>query len=112
MTEHYSDSLQAMIQLRHGLQGYTQHQVCAVLLPTRNVKKIKKCLWLHPITSQTLLKGQLCSLYEDLKAHPQKFFLDISECLVQQLINCWFCLVQVWHFSISETEIPFHHKKG
>jgi hypothetical protein len=46
---------------------------CALLLRTRNVKKRKK-FWLHPMTSQRLLKGKFFSLYEDLKAHPQKFF--------------------------------------
>jgi len=45
---------------------------CALLLRTRNVKKRKK-FWVHPITSQRLLKGKFYSLYEDLKAHPQKF---------------------------------------
>ena len=47
--------------------------MCALLLRTRNVKKRKK-FWVHPITSQRLLKGKFCSLYEDLKVHPQKFF--------------------------------------
>ena len=39
----------------------------------RKVKKRKK-FWLHPITSQRLLKGKFYSLYVDLKAHPQKVF--------------------------------------
>jgi len=30
--------------------------------------------WLHPITSQRLLKGKFYSLYEDLKVHPQEHF--------------------------------------
>ena len=36
-------------------------------------EKKKKC-WVHPITSQRLLKGKFYSLYKDLKAHPQVFF--------------------------------------
>ena len=83
---------------------------CALLLRTRNVKKRKK-FWLHPMTSQSLLKGKFYSLYIDLSAHPQ-IFLDISECLVQNLINSWFCLVQVLHFKIPEWESPCHQKKG
>ena len=83
--------------------------LCALLLRTRNVKKRKK-FWVHPITSQRLLRGKFYSLYEDLKAHPQKFFLDVSECLVQYLINCWFCLVQVLHFKIPEWKSPCHQK--
>jgi len=47
--------------------------VCAVVLRTRNVKTRRK-FWLHPITSQRLLKGKFYSLYEDLKVHPQFFF--------------------------------------
>jgi len=45
--------------------------MCALLLRKRNVKK-RKTFWLHPITSQRLLKGKFYSLYEDLKTHPQK----------------------------------------
>jgi hypothetical protein len=37
-------------------------------------RKERKKFWLHPITSQSLLKGKFYSLYEDLKAHPQLFF--------------------------------------
>ena len=48
--------------------------VCALLLRKRNVKKRKK-FCLHPITSQKLLKGKFYSLYEELKAHPKRFFL-------------------------------------
>jgi hypothetical protein len=47
--------------------------VCALLLRTRNVKKRKK-FWLHPVTSQRLLRGKFYSLYEDLRAHPKFFF--------------------------------------
>jgi hypothetical protein len=47
--------------------------VCALLLRKRNVKKRKK-FWVHPITSQRLLKGKFYFLYVDLKAHPQTFF--------------------------------------
>ena len=47
--------------------------MCALLLRTRNVKKRKK-FWVHPITSQRLLREKFYSLYEDLKAQPQKFF--------------------------------------
>jgi hypothetical protein len=39
-------------------------------------------------------------------------FLDISECLVQHLLNCWFFLVQFLHFKIPERESPCHQKKG
>jgi hypothetical protein len=46
--------------------------VCALVLRKRNVKKRKK-FWVHPITSQKLLKGKFTSLYEDLTAHPQFF---------------------------------------
>jgi hypothetical protein len=85
--------------------------VWALLVGMWSVKEKKK-FWVHPITSQRLLKGKFCSLYEDLKALPQKFFLDISECLVQHVINCWFCLVKVLHFKIPEWESPCHQKKG
>jgi hypothetical protein len=34
----------------------------------------RKKFGVHPITSQMLLKGKFYSLYEDLKAHPQKVF--------------------------------------
>jgi hypothetical protein len=74
--------------------------VCAALLRTRNVKKSNK-FWVCPIASQTSLKGKFYSLYKDLKAH-QKTFLDISEYLVQNLINFWICLVQVLHLKILE----------
>ena len=47
--------------------------VCAWSLRTRNVKKRRK-FWLHRITSQRLFKGKFYSLYEDLKAQPQRFF--------------------------------------
>jgi hypothetical protein len=47
--------------------------VWALLLRKRNVKKRKK-FWVHPITSQRLLKGKFYSLYEELRAHPQKCF--------------------------------------
>jgi len=46
--------------------------VCALLLRKRNGKKRKK-FWVHPIMSQRLLEGKFYFLYEDLKAHPQKF---------------------------------------
>jgi hypothetical protein len=36
--------------------------------------KEKKEVLLHPIMSQRLFKGKFCSLFEDLKTHPQKFF--------------------------------------
>ena len=90
--------------------------VCAVLLRTRNVKKIKK-FWLHPITSQSLFKGKFYSLYKDLQRPEDTstkvvFFLDISECLVQQLINCWFCSVQVLHVKIPEWDSLCRQKKG
>jgi hypothetical protein len=78
---------------------------CAVLLRTRNVKKRKK-FWVHPVTSQRLLKGKFYSLYEDLKAQTK------LESVVQHLINCWFCLVQVLHFKIAEWERPCHQTKG
>jgi len=42
--------------------------------------------------------GVTYPLNEDLQAHPLHFL----ECLVQQLINCLFCLVQVLHFKIPE----------
>jgi len=42
--------------------------------------------------------GVTYSLNEDLKALPLYFL----ECLVQHLINCLFCLVQVLHFKIPD----------
>jgi hypothetical protein len=39
----------------------------------RNLRKRKK-FWVCPIMSQRLLNGKFYSLYEDLKAHPQKVF--------------------------------------
>ena len=62
---------QALIQLRHGLQGCSI-SVCFVASNAK--RKEKKKFWLHPITRQRLLKGKFYSLYEDLKANPQKFF--------------------------------------
>ena len=46
--------------------------VCALLLRTRAKKR--KRLWVHPLVSQRLLKGQFHKLYEDLRIHPKKFF--------------------------------------
>ena len=60
---------QALIQLRQGCSI----GVCFVASNAKRKKKRKK-FWLHPMTSQRLLKGKFYSLYEDLKAHPQKFF--------------------------------------
>jgi len=45
--------------------------VFALLLPMLNVKKREK-FWVRPITSQMLLKRKFYSLYEGLKAKPQK----------------------------------------
>ena len=74
--------------------------VCA-FAASKAKRKEKKDFWVHPITSQRLLEGNFYFLYEDLKAHPQRV-LHISECLVQHLILCWSCLVQVLHFKIPE----------
>jgi hypothetical protein len=46
--------------------------VCTLLLGTR--AKRRKKIWLHPLVSQRLLKGQNRKLYEDLRMHPKKFF--------------------------------------
>jgi len=46
--------------------------VCALLLRIR--AKRRKRLWVHPLVSQRLLKGQFHKLYEDLRIHPKKFF--------------------------------------
>ena len=96
---HYTDSLLALIHYIMDCKDISL--VWALLVGMWSVKEKKK-FWVHPITSQRLLKGKFYSLYEDLKALPHKFFLDISECLVQHLINCWFCLVKVLHFKIPE----------
>jgi hypothetical protein len=50
--------------------------MCALLLRIR--AKRRKRLWVHPIVSQRLLKGQFHKLYEDLRIHP-KNSLDILE---------------------------------
>ena len=48
-------------------------QAIGVCFVASNAKrKERKKFWLHPITSQRSLKGKFYSLYEDLKAHPQK----------------------------------------
>jgi len=46
--------------------------VCALLLRVR--AKRRKRLWVNPLVSQRLLKGQFHNLYEDLRIHPKKFF--------------------------------------
>jgi hypothetical protein len=46
--------------------------VCALLL--RIGAKGRKRLWVHPLVSQRLLKGQFHKLYEDLRIHPKKVF--------------------------------------
>ena len=43
--------------------------VCALLLRTK-VKRRKR-LWVHPLVSQKLLKGQFHKLYVDLRMHPK-----------------------------------------
>lgn len=47
--------------------------VIALLLRARS-KRRKHRYWVHPITSQRLLKGQFYKLFEDLCEHPAKFF--------------------------------------
>jgi len=84
--------------------------VDALLFGTGNVKQ-KMEFWVHPIRSQRLRKRKFCPLYEWLKVHPQ-MFLDISACPVQQLIDCWFLLVQFLHFKIPEWQSPCHQKEG
>jgi len=46
--------------------------VCALLLRIR--AKRRKRVWVHPLVSQRLLKGQFHKLYEDLLINPQNFF--------------------------------------
>jgi len=43
--------------------------VCALLLRTK--AKRRKRLWVHPLVSQKLLKGQFHTFYEDLLMHPK-----------------------------------------
>jgi len=89
--------------LHHGLQGYSTGMGFVVW---NMIRKKKKKSWVHPITSQRLLKGNFYSLYKDLKAHPHQLFLDISDCLVKHLINCWICLVQVFQDTRMRKSMP------
>jgi hypothetical protein len=84
--------------------------VCALLLRTRNVKKRKK-FWVHPITSSRLLGGKFYSLYEDPKAHPQTFFLDILEYLVKHLITAGFALSKSYISRYQNNRIRATRKK-
>jgi len=47
--------------------------VCALVLWIRK-KKIRRRYWVHPIYSCRLLKEKFCTLYENLREHPIKFF--------------------------------------
>jgi hypothetical protein len=47
--------------------------ICALELRRRR-KRRKQKFWVHPITSQRLMKGFFYTLYEDLRRHPKKFF--------------------------------------
>ncbi len=51
-----------------------QEVVCvvALLVKRQRVKKRKRKYWVHPVISHRLLKGQFHSIYEDLRAHPDK----------------------------------------
>jgi hypothetical protein len=57
--------------LRHGLRGCS---IGVCFVASNEKRKERKKFWVHPITSQRLLKGKFYSLYEDLRAHPQKIF--------------------------------------
>ena len=46
--------------------------VVAVLLKNRKEKRRRK-YWVHPVISHRLLKGQFYTLYEGLRAYPEKF---------------------------------------
>ncbi|CAI6374003.1 unnamed protein product [Macrosiphum euphorbiae] len=48
--------------------------VCALELKRRKTIKKKKKYWVHPITSQRLLKGQFYKLHNELRSYPVKFF--------------------------------------
>jgi hypothetical protein len=49
--------------------------VCALELRRREKIQRKNKYWVHPITSQRLVKGQFHKLYEDLRAYPEKCFI-------------------------------------
>lgn len=53
---------------------YELAAVCALELRRKKKLRKKKLYWVHPITSQRLVKGQFYKLYSDLRAHPDKFF--------------------------------------
>jgi hypothetical protein len=46
---------------------------CVCAFEIRRRKK-KRQFWVHPLTTQRLLKGQFHKLYENLRSHPDKFF--------------------------------------
>jgi len=48
--------------------------VCALELKRRKKIKKKKKYWVHPLTSQRLLKGQFYKLHNELRSYPDKFF--------------------------------------
>ena len=84
--------------------------VCALLLRKRNVKKRKNFGYIQQRVKGSLKENSTpCT---KTWRHIHERFLDISGCLLQHLINCWFCLVQVLHFKITEWESPCHLKKG
>jgi hypothetical protein len=39
----------------------------------RRLKNIRR-FWVHPLTTERLLKGQFHKIYENLRAHPNKFY--------------------------------------
>lgn len=47
--------------------------VCALALRFRKRKR-KRELWVHPIFSSRLLKGQFYKLFSELRKYPEKFF--------------------------------------
>jgi hypothetical protein len=68
--KHYSGNLLPLIQLHHGLQGYSI-RVCIV---TSNAKREEKKEILSTSKNESKVKGKFYSLYEDLKPRPQIFF--------------------------------------
>jgi hypothetical protein len=48
--------------------------ICALEISRGRKLKNKRRFWVHPLTTERLLKGQFHNIYENLRAHPNNFF--------------------------------------
>jgi hypothetical protein len=95
----------ALIQLRHGHQGYTTG-VCFV---SSNAKRKEKKELLGTSSNESNVREKIYSLYEDLKTQPRKGFgyFRMSSATFEKLLVL---LVQVLCSKIPEWESPFHQE--